>query len=330
METKLKMTNALNAASIGAASNPLSYQLPSTYSLLPQNHYNPSVMNIASAIPAVSNLSGLPTLASGPLSQALNNSSAGISSPSIAKSSSGRSNFRSVVHHSSPAVDYRQPSPPGVTKDRPAKDEDLTMAPPSSRKRIYHDENKNIGYVGMKSADTLEEKEVVTTTLKESPLAKRRHGEVATTNSQTLVPASIGGGSLLANTDVQTIPNLVSPIPSPVDTATLYSKAWVQQMKLLQQNQSQMIYNNTAPVNANLSTNYSAVPGLNRSLLNGIPQVGSFDVDAYNTALYLNQSLAASTQHYPNTHSSSYTPGQQTTAFQSQYNIYDPPNTFWF
>ena len=115
-----------------------------------------------------------------------------------------------------------------------------------------------------------------------------------------------------------------------MDAVSLYSKAWVQQMKLLQQNQSQMIYNNTTPVNTNLTPNYPAVPGLNRSPLNGIPQVGSFDVDTYNTALFLNQSLAASTQPYPNAHSSGYNSSQPTTAFQSQYNIYDPANTFWF
>ena len=325
METKLKMTNALSAASIGGSVNQLPYQIPNTYSFLPQNHYNnPAVIpNIPNTIPSVPNLSGLQL--PGSLCNTLNNSNPGMNAQSINKlSSSGQSSFKSIAHHSSPAVDYRQPSPPGVTKDRHTKDSDLTMEPPSSRKRLYNDGNKQLGYVGIQSIDPIKEIESDSSipTTKESPLAKRRHGDFITTNAQ-----AIGRSS---NNEAQVIPNLVSPTPSPGDTATLYSKAWAQQMKLLQQNQATAMSNTALQLNSNLASNYTSLSALDRSFLNGLPQSGSFDADAYNATLLLNQSLAnASTNPYLNTQASGYTSTQPAAAFPTQYGIYNP-NSFWF
>lgn len=321
METKLKMTNALTAASIGGAVNPLPYQIPNAYSFIPQNQYsNPALIpNIQGTIPAIPNLSGLPS--TGSVSSSLNK-----------LSSTGSSNLRNIVHHSSPAVDYRQPSPPGVTKDRKSKDDDLTMAPPISRKRIYNDETKQVGYVAIKSVDKIEESdnETIKSTTKESPVAKRRLGDFMTINGQTL-QSSVGGNALQSNGEVQAIPNLVSPIPSPVDATSLYSKAWAQQMKLLQQNPSQLISNTATPVNGNFTSNYTGLSGLHRSIPNGLPQVGGFDVDTYNATLLLNQSLAnVSTQPYANTQTTGYSSAQPTAPFQTPYNIYDTSNSFWF
>ena len=84
-------------------------------------------------------------------------------------------------------------------------------------------------------------------------------------------------------------------------------------------------------MNANLATNYSGLTGFGRSVPNGLPQVGPFDVDAYNTNLLLNQSLAnASSQPYTNAQSGGYPSTHSITAFQSPYNIYDTSNSFWF
>ena len=333
METKLKMTTALGATSLGASPNNLHYQIPSPYSLFPPNHSTTPILNMTGAIPSVS--SGISNLNLGAVSNSLSNSSAYINTPAVHKPpSTYQPNIRSFAHHSSPAIDYRQPSPPGVTQDKPSIEDDFTMAPPTSRKRIYHDENKNVGYVGMKPIGN-DEKDHVSkpSTTKESPLAKRRYGNLSEnsnlpnqiSNSQAAIPSSIGS-SFMGNGEVHSIPNLVSPTPNPVDTATLYSKAWAQQMKILQQSQNQAICNASA-VNPNITSQLTALSGINRPLLNGIPQVGSFDVNAYNAALFLNQSLAAS--HQTNPASSAYT-SPATTPFPAQYNIYDPSNTFWF
>jgi hypothetical protein len=333
METKLKMSTALGATSLGSSPTNLPYQISNPYSLFSQNHTSHPIINMAGAMPSVSN--GISNLSLGALTNSLSNSTACMNTAAVHKpSSSLPSNLRSFAHHSSPAVDYRQPSPPGVTQDKLTKEDDFTMAPPTSRKRIYHDENKNVGYVGMKPVSS-EEKDLVAKppATKESPVAKRRHGDLTAnsnhlhqiSNSQTALPTSIGS-SFMGNGEVHSIPNLVSPTPHPVDAATLYSKAWAQQMKILQQSQNQLIYN-TSTVNPNITSQLTALSGINRPSLNGIAQVGSFDVNAYNAALYLNQSLAAA--HQTNPAASAYT-SSAATHFPTQYNIYDPSNTFWF
>lgn len=335
METKLKITSALNAATLGVASNTHPYQVPSHYPFLSQNQATHPIISMTNILPTVNG--GTANLNPGILSTALNNHSSYPNSSGMHKpSGSVASNFRSFAHHSSPAIDYRQPSPPGETPDKPTKEDDFPMAAPTSRKRIYHDENKNLGSIGMKTVN-VEEKDDVrkTTATKESPLAKRRHGDTISIpnhkhsipDSPVFVQTSIGN-SFSNNGGVHPIPNLVSPTPTPVETtASLYSKAYAQQMKLLQQNQTPLIYN-TPTTNSNIANQFTTLPGINRPLLNGITQVGSFDVDAYNAALYLNQSLAVSAQS--NTPSPAYTSAPATTPFPTPFNIYDPTNTFWF
>ena len=332
METKLKITSALNAATLGVATNTNPYQLPTHYPFLSQNHANHPIISMANVLPHVNG--GTTNLSPGILSTSLNNHS---SYPNLSgghkSSGSLAPNFRSagfLAHHSSPAIDYRQPSPPGVTQDKPTKEEDFPMPGPNSRKRIY--ENKNTGSVGMKDINGEENDNVEKpSTTKESPLAKRRHSDTISINknsvpeSPTFVQTSIGN-SFQNNGGVHPIPNLVSPTPTPVETtASLYSKAWAQQMKLLQQNQNPLIYN-TPTANSNIANQFTTLPGINRPLLNGLTQVGSFDVDAYNAALFLNQSLAASAQS--STPSSAYT-SASATSFPTPFNIYDPTNTFW-
>ena len=61
--------------------------------------------------------------------------------------------------------------------------------------------------------------------------------------------------------------------------------------------------------------------------MNSMSQVGSFDVDAYNAALFLNQSIAATAQN--NAANNAYG-SSVTSPFGAQYNFYDPTSNFWF
>ena len=113
------------------------------------------------------------------------------------------SSLKSFAHHSSPAIDYRQqPSPPGVTPDKPTnKDEDFPMpGPTTSRKRIHHDENKTKCSVGMRSTNGDDNNDAgKNIPTKESPLAKRRPVDLSIStqrmsellDSPTFVPNSI-------------------------------------------------------------------------------------------------------------------------------------------
>ena len=325
------MSNAINAASLGAAASSMPYQLQSPYSLIPQSPNSPP---ITSVLPNVNN--GMPNLIPERMPSYSNSTLSGSSSTALLKSPSPiQTSFRNLPHHSSPAIDYRQPSPPG---EKMGKEDDFHSLQSSSRKRIYHNGNKNVSSVG-RTENTEEEKEKScnTPTTKESPLAKRRHGDIVSTSntskSISSVPASPPNSicnSVSAGGEVYSIPNLVSPAPSPIETAALYSKAWAQQMKILQQNQTPIIC--SAPsVNTPLTNQFPSYAGIGSSLANGISQVGTIDVDAYNAYMraFVNQSVAASTNI--NVPPVSYNASATTQQFANPYHLYDPTNIpFYF
>ena len=326
------MTNALSAASLGTSSSTLPYQNPNPYPLLTQAHAASPYMNMAGILPSASN--GISNLSSAiPSSPFTNYSPPSNLTARTRSSSSAPSNYRNFAHHSSPAVDYRQPSPPGDTKEKSTKEDGFTMAPPSSRKRILekHDENKNVCYTGMQEGKDEVSK---SSTTKESPVAKRRHGDpvsmsnspYSAPNTPTLLPTSVTN-TFQDNVEVHSIPNLVSPTPNSVEAAAIYSKAWAQQMKIMQQNQSPLICNTSAVNQNQLPNQFSSLSAINRPLMNSMSQVGSFDVDAYNAALFLNQSIAATAQN--NAANNAYG-SSVTSPFGAQYNFYDPTSNFWF
>ena len=328
--TKLKMSNAINAASLGAAASSMPYQLQSPYSLLPQSPNSPPMSNITSVLPNVNN--GMPNLIPERMPSYSNSTLSGSISTALPKNPSPiQTSFRNLPHHSSPAIDYRQPSPPG---EKMGKDDDFNSVQSSSRKRIYHNGSKNVSSVG-RTGNTEEEKEksCSTPTTKESPLAKRRHGDTVSTSntakSISTIPAS-HPNSVSASGEVYSIPNLISPAPTPIETASLYSKAWAQQMKILQQNQTPIICS-TPSVNNPLTNQFPSYAGIGNSLVNGISQVGTVDVDAYNAYMraFVNQSVAASTNI--NVPPVAYNASATTQQFTNPYHLYDPTNIpFYF
>ena len=153
------MTNAINAASLGAAASSMPYQLQSPYSLLPQTPNSPPMNNITSVLPNVNN--GIPNLIPERTLIYSNSNFSGSSSTAPPKNPSPiQTSFRNLPHHSSPAIDYRQPSPPG---EKMGKEDDFHSVQSSSRKRIYHNGNKNVSSVG-RAGNTEEEKEKIVVT----------------------------------------------------------------------------------------------------------------------------------------------------------------------
>ena len=328
------MSNAINAASLGAAASSMPYQLQSPYSLLPQTPNSPPMNNMTSVLPNVNN--GIPNLIPERFPSYSNSSLSGTSSTALPKTPSPiQTSLRNLPHHSSPAIDYRQPSPPG---EKMGKEDDFHSVQSSSRKRIYHNGNKNVSSVG-RTGNTEEDKEKScnTPTTKESPLAKRRHGDTLSASNTPKSISTISAShpnstcnSVSASGEVYSIPNLISPAPTPIETAALYSKAWAQQMKILQQNQTPIIC--SAPsVNTPLTNQFPSYAGIGSSLVNGISQVGTIDVDAYNAYMraFVNQSVAASTNI--NVPPVAYNASATTQQFTNPYHLYDPTNIpFYF
>ena len=117
------MSNAINAASLGAAASSMPYQLQSPYSLLPQSPNSPPMSNITSVLPNVNN--GMPNLIPERMPSYSNSTLSGSISTALPKNPSPiQTSFRNLPHHSSPAIDYRQPSPPG---EKMGKEDDFNQ-----------------------------------------------------------------------------------------------------------------------------------------------------------------------------------------------------------